>query len=759
MKREDALEYHASPRPGKIAVVPTKRLTNQRDLSLAYSPGVAEPCLEIKRNPDDAYRYTSKGNLVAVVTNGTAVLGLGNIGALAGKPVMEGKGNLFKQFADLDVFDLEVGSENPDDVIRFCQLLEPTVGGINLEDIRAPDCFYIEETLRKTMNIPVFHDDQHGTAIISGAALVNALEIVGKPIDAVRVVFSGAGAAAIATATHYERLGVRHENIIMCDRAGVIYAGRPNDMDPYKARFTNDTTARTIAEALVDADVFVGLSVAGAVAADMIARMAHEPIIFALANPVPEILPDEVRSVRTDAIVATGRSDYPNQVNNVLGFPFIFRGAMDARAREVNDEMKMAATRALAALAKEEVPESVTALYGLRSVKFGRDYLIPFPFDPRVLLWVAPAVAWAAVASGVAKEFIDVEEYRNGLEARLGRARGLIRGIINRAVHDPKRIVFPEGEERKILRAARIIVDDGIGHPILLGNRDVIERNAAAAVISLEDIVIEDPATSPQRDRYAEFLWQRRQRKGMSFGEALRRLYNGNYFGSVMVACGDADALVSGMTMQYPETIRPALEVVGAHPRAGLVSGMYMLVFDRHVVFCADTTVNIDPTDEQLAQIAYAAARIVRTFGIEPRVAMLSFSNFGSVRHPDAEKVSRAVQLVRQRDPNLVIDGEMQADSALDERILGESYPFSALKEPANVLIFPNLSAGNIAYKLLNKLGGATAIGPILIGMRHPVHVLEHGADVQEIVNMAAVAVIDAQSRTATTDVAGMAGS
>ena len=759
MKREDALEYHASPRPGKIAVIPTKRLTNQRDLSLAYSPGVAEPCLEIKRNPDDAYRYTSKGNLVAVVTNGTAVLGLGNIGALAGKPVMEGKGNLFKQFADLDVFDLEVGSENPDDVIRFCQLLAPTVGGINLEDIRAPDCFYIEETLRKTMNIPVFHDDQHGTAIISGAALVNALEIVGKPIDAVRVVFSGAGAAAIATATHYERLGVRHENITMCDRAGVIYAGRPNDMDPYKARFTNDTTARTIAEALVDADVFVGLSVAGAVTADMIARMAHEPIIFALANPVPEILPDEVRSVRTDAIVATGRSDYPNQVNNVLGFPFIFRGALDARATQVNEEMKMAATRALASLAKQDVPDSLAQLYGLRNVKFGRDYLIPFPFDPRVLLWVAPAVAWAAVASGVAKEFIDVEEYRNGLEARLGRARGLIRGIINRAVHDPKRIVFPEGEERKILRAARIIVDDGIGHPILLGNRDVIERNAAAAVISLEDIVIEDPATSPQRDRYAEFLWQRRQRKGMSFGEALRRLYNGNYFGSVMVACGDADALVSGMTMQYPETIRPALEVVGAHPRAGLVSGMYMLVFDRHVVFCADTTVNIDPTDEQLAQIAYAAARIVRTFGIEPRVAMLSFSNFGSVRHPDAEKVSRAVQLVRQREPNLVIDGEMQADSALDERILGESYPFSALKEPANVLIFPNLSAGNIAYKLLNKLGGATAIGPILIGMRHPVHVLEHGADVQEIVNMAAVAVIDAQSRTATTDVAGMAGS
>jgi malate dehydrogenase (oxaloacetate-decarboxylating)(NADP+) len=755
MKREDALEYHASPKPGKIAVVPTKQLTNQRDLSLAYSPGVAEPCIEIKQNPDDAYRYTSKGNLVAVVTNGTAVLGLGNIGALAGKPVMEGKANLFKQFADLDVFDLEVGSENPDDVIRFCQLLEPTVGGINLEDIRAPDCFYIEETLRKTMNIPVFHDDQHGTAIISGAALLNALEIVGKRIEDVRVVFSGAGAAAIATASHYVRLGVRPENLIMCDRAGVIYAGRAHDMDPYKARFTNDTSARIVAEALDGADVFIGLSVAGAITGEMIARMAAQPIIFALANPVPEILPDAVHAVRSDAIVATGRSDYPNQVNNVLGFPFIFRGAMDARATEVNEEMKMAATRALAALAKEEVPESVAALYGLRSVKFGRDYLIPFPFDPRVLLWVAPAVAWAAVASGVAKNFVDVEDYRHQLEGRLGRARGIIRGIINRAVRDPRRIVFPEGEERKILRAARIIVDDGIGHPILLGNREVIERTAQAAAISLDELQIEDPATSHNRERYAEFLWERRQRKGMSFGEAHRRLYNGNYFGSVMVACGDADALLSGMTMQYPETIRPALEVVGAHPRAGLVSGMYMLVFEKHVVCCADTTVNIDPSAEQLAQIAYAAARIVRTFGIEPRVAMLSFSNFGSVRHPDAEKVSRAVQLVRQRDPNLVVDGEMQADSALDERILTDSYPFSALKEPANVLIFPNLSAGNIAYKLLNQLGGATAIGPILIGMRHPVHVLEHGADVQEIVNMAAVAVIDAQSRTSTADLAG----
>src|SRR5215210_5559361 len=521
MKREDALEYHSRGRPGKIAVVPTKPLTNQRDLSLAYSPGVAEPCLEIKKDPEEAYAYTAKGNLVAVVTNGTAVLGLGNIGALAGKPVMEGKGNLFKQFADL-----EVGSEDPQDVIRFCQLLEPTVGGINLEDIRAPDCFYIEETLRKTMGIPVFHDDQHGTAIISGAALLNALEIVGKDIGQVKVVFSGAGAAALSTAEHYVRLGVKREHILMCDRAGVIYTGRDGDMDPYKARFLRETAARSVADALVGADVFVGLSVAGAITREMVAQMSARPIIFALANPDPEITPAEVRTVRDDAIVATGRSDFPNQVNNVLGFPFIFRGALDVRATEINEEMKMAATRALALLAKQDVPDSVSVLYGLRSVKFGRDYLIPFPFDPRVLLWVAPAVAWAAVASGVAKEFVDVEDYREQLEARLGRARGLIRGIINRAVRDPKRIVFPEGEEPKILRAARIIVDDGIGHPVLLGNREVIERNAAAAGISLEDLHIDDPSTSPHRERYAEFLWQRRQRKGMSSGEALRRLYN-----------------------------------------------------------------------------------------------------------------------------------------------------------------------------------------------------------------------------------------
>jgi malate dehydrogenase (oxaloacetate-decarboxylating)(NADP+) len=747
MKRTDALEYHSSPKPGKIAVVPTKPLNNQRDLSLAYSPGVAEPCLEIKKNPNDAYLYTAKGNLVAVVTNGTAVLGLGNIGALAGKPVMEGKGNLFKQFADIDVFDLEVGSELAEDMIRFCQLLEPTVGGINLEDIRAPDCFVIEETLRRTMKIPVFHDDQHGTAIISGAALINALEIVGKRIDEVKVVFSGAGAAAIATASHYERLGVQHDNIVMCDRTGVIYQGRPDDMDRYKGYFASTTEARTVAEALVDADVFVGLSAAGAITGEMVSRMARDPVIFALANPVPEIMPDEVKAVRDDAIIATGRSDYPNQINNVLCFPFIFRGALDARATEVNEEMKMAATRALAALAREDVPESVAALYGLRHVTFGREYLIPFPFDPRVLLRVAPAVAWAAVASGVAQEFVEVDEYREQLEARLGKARGIMRGIINRAVRDPKRVVLAEGEERKMIRAARLLVDDGIAQPILLGDEGVIRKKASAEGISLDDIAVEDPDKSPKRDGYALYLWERRQRKGLSLAEAQRRVYNGNYFGSVMVARGDADAMLTGMTTTYPEALRPALEVIGANAKPGLVSGLYMLVFEKQVVFCGDTTVNIQPTSEQLAQIAIAASRIVRAFGQTPRVAMLSFSNFGSVRHPEADCVARAVRLLRQEDPSLVVDGEMQADTAVDERILVESYPFSALKEPANVLIFPNLSAGNIAYKLLHRLGGATAIGPILVGMAHPVHILEKGADIQDIVNMAAVAVMDAQER------------
>ncbi|HEX3159074.1 MAG TPA: phosphate acyltransferase, partial [Gemmatimonadaceae bacterium] len=647
MNRNDALDYHSNGRPGKIAVVATKPLTNQRDLALAYSPGVAEPCREIEKDPEEAYRYTAKGNLVAVVTNGTAVLGLGNIGALASKPVMEGKANLFKQFADLDVFDLEVGSQETQDLIRFCQLLEPTVGGINLEDIAAPQCFEVEETLRRTMQVPVFHDDQHGTAIISGAALLNALELVDKDIAQVRVVFSGAGAAAIATAEHYVRLGVRREHITMCDHVGVIYEGRTQDVDPYKMRFARPTSQRTIAEALVDADVFVGLSVGGAVTGEMIASMAPDPVVFALANPVPEIMPDVVRAVRPDAIIATGRSDQPNQVNNVLGFPFIFRGALDVRATEINEEMKMAATRALALLAKEDVPDSVTALYGLRSVEFGREYIIPFPFDPRVLLWVAPAVAWAAVASGVARDFVDLDEYRDRLEVRLGKARGIVRGLMNRASADPRRVVLPEGEELKVIRAAQILVDEGIAEPTLLGNEAAIRELAQANRVSLAGVRIEDPATSDQRERYAHALWQRRQRKGLSLAEAHQRLYNANYFGAQMVECGDADALVSGATMHYPETIRPALEVIGAHPKAGLVSGMYMLVFEKQVVFCGDTTMNIDPTAEQLAQIASGAARLVRTFGMEPRIAMLSFSNFGSVRHPETDKVRQAVEILR----------------------------------------------------------------------------------------------------------------
>ena len=749
-KREEALRYHAEGRPGKIAVVPTKSLANQRDLALAYSPGVAEPCLAIQENPEDVFRYTAKSNLIAVVTNGTAVLGLGNIGALAGKPVMEGKGNLFKTFADIDVFDLEIGSEDPDDVIRFCQLLEPTVGGINLEDIRAPDCFYIEETLRKTMRIPVFHDDQHGTAIISGAALINALDVIGKNIQDVRVVFSGAGAAAIATANHYVQLGVKRENIILSDRAGVIHEGR-QDMDPYKARYATADKVRTIAEALEGADVFVGLSAAGAITGEMVMRMAEKPIIFALANPVPEIMPDEARRARPDAIIATGRSDFPNQVNNVLGFPFIFRGALDVRATEINEEMKMAATRALAELARQDVPESVSRLYGLERVQFGPDYLIPFPFDPRVLLWVAPAVAWAAIGSGVAGQPIDLKDHREQLEARLGRARGIMRGIISRASNDPKRVILPEGDEPKIIRAARQLLDDGIAEPILLGSRPAIEKLAHDIGVPIDDIEVEDIYTSEHREEYARYCWERRKRKGLSLAMARQRMFNPNYYGSVMLALGRADALVSGVNLNYPETIRPALEVIGAHPRAGLVSGLYMLVFEKHVVFCGDTTVNIDPTEEQLAQVGFAAARLVQRLGIVPKVAYLSFSNFGSVKHPEAEKAARAAELLRQRDPKLMVDGEMQADTAVDEGILRTRYPFSNLTEAANVLIFPNLSAGNIAYKLLHHLGGATAIGPILVGMRHPVHVLEQGAGIQDIVNMAAVAVVDAQGRSQTT--------
>jgi malate dehydrogenase (oxaloacetate-decarboxylating)(NADP+) len=742
-RRQEALDYHSQGRPGKIQVTPTKPFKNQRDLSLAYTPGVAEPCLEIQKRPEDAYTYTARGNLVAVVTNGTAVLGLGNIGALAGKPVMEGKGILFKSFADIDVFDLEVGSEDPEDLIRFCQLLEPTVGGINLEDVRSPDCFYVEQRLRETLSIPVFHDDQHGTAIITGAALLNALEIVGKDIALVRVVFAGAGAAAIASAEHYVRLGVRREHIALCDAQGVVHDGR-TDLDEYKRRFAQPTPARTIAELLRGADVFVGLSVGAIVTGEMIQSMADRPIVFALANPTPEIMPDEVRHARPDAIVATGRSDFPNQVNNVLGFPFIFRGALDVRAKKINAEMELAATRALAALAKEEVPESVMRAYGLERLRFGPEYLIPKPFDPRVLLWVAPAVAWAAVGSGVAGRVIDVEEYRAELDARLGRAREVMRGFSSRAQDDPQRIVFPEGEDARVLRAARVLADDGVARPILLGDLDAIRRLADDAGVTLEDIELLDPRLAVDGEAMAQDLWQRRQRRGITLREARIRVKDPLYHGLLMLRQNRADAVVAGADMHYADTIRPALEVIGVEPGRRHVSGIYMMVFQQQTLFFADCTVNIDPDAESLAEIASATARFVWRLGIEPRVALVSFSNFGSVKHPAVEKVRRAVDLLHEREPALQVDGEMQVDTAVVERILTRTYPFSRLRGAANVLIFPNLDAANVGYKLLDRLGGAQAIGPILVGMAQPVHVLQRGAEVNEIVDLAVIAAVDA---------------
>jgi malate dehydrogenase (oxaloacetate-decarboxylating)(NADP+) len=742
-RRQEALDYHAQGRPGKIQVTPTKPFKDQRDLSLAYTPGVAEPCLEIAKRPEDAYVYTSKSNLVAVVTNGTAVLGLGNIGALAGKPVMEGKGILFKTFADIDVFDLEVGSEKPEDVIRFCQLLEPTVGGINLEDIRSPDCFYIEQKLRATLGIPVFHDDQHGTAIISGAALLNATTLVKKDLARIKVVFAGAGAAAIATAEHYVRLGVVRDNIVMCDHKGVIFSGR-DDLDEFKQRFASETKARSLAEALQGADVFVGLSVGGIVTGDMLQGMAKRPVIFALANPTPEIMPDEAKKARPDAIVATGRSDFPNQVNNVLGFPFIFRGALDVRAKKINEEMEMAATRALAALAKEEVPESVTRAYGIEKLKFGPDYLIPKPFDPRVLLWVAPAVAWAAIASGIAGRIVDVEEYRAELEARLGPERQVMRGLISRAQQDPPRIVFPEGDDPRILRAARILADDGIARPILLGDLDAIRRQADDASLTLEELELVNPATVADREQLGRELWDRRKRRGITLREAQRRVRDPMYYGLLMLRGGRADALVAGEEIDYPDAVRPALEVIGVEPGRKHASGIYMMIVRQQTFFFADTTVNIEPDAETLAEIASATAKFVSRLGIEPRVAMLSFSNFGSVKHAAAAKVQRAVALLHEREPDLQLDGEMQADTAVVERILTRVYPFAKLRGPANVLIFPDLDAANIAYKLLARLGDAQAIGPILVGMDQPVHVLQRLSEVPDIVNMAVIAAVDA---------------
>ena len=748
-KIKDALEYHSMGRKGKIEVISTKPCQTAADLSLAYSPGVAEPCLAIEKNPDDAYKYTAKGNLVAVVSNGTAVLGLGNLGALAGKPVMEGKGVLFKRFADIDVFDIELDTENPDEIIKACQLLEPTFGGINLEDIKAPECFYIEEELKKTMKIPVFHDDQHGTAIISSAALINALELVGKNIEDIRIVVNGAGASANSCAKLAIALGVKPNNMIMCDTKGVIYKGRKEGMNPYKELFAAETPFRTLEEAAKGADVLFGLSAKGAFTADMVRSMAPNPIIFAMANPDPEITPDEARAARGDVIIATGRSDYPNQVNNVLGFPFIFRGALDVRASCINEEMKLAAVKALAKLAREEVPDSVSKAYGNVKFSFGREYIIPKPFDPRVLLHVAPAIAQAAMDSGVARQPIeDMEKYIEHLESTQGKSKEIMRYIINKAKTDPKRVAFPEGDNEKMLRAAQVLVDEGIAKPILIGNSIKIRNKIDELGLNLDDVEVVDTENSKYTEPYSQELYRLRQRKGITETEARRiiRRKSRNHFGAMMVRMGDADAMLSGIDAHYPETIRPALEVVGKQPNLTSVHGMYMMVFKKGVYFMADTTVEIDPSAEELAETAILAAQNVKVFDIDPRVAMLSFSNFGSVRHPLSDKVRRAVEIVKEREPDLIIDGEMQADTAVVQELL-DHFSFSKLQQTANVLIFPDLNSGNIAYKLLARLGGAEAIGPILMGMQKPVHVLQRGDDVSDIVNMAAIAVVDAQGR------------
>jgi malate dehydrogenase (oxaloacetate-decarboxylating)(NADP+) len=746
ISREDALEYHARGRKGKIQVVPTKPTATQWDLSLAYSPGVAYPCKAIEQDPLLAYQYTAKGNLVGVISNGTAVLGLGNIGALAGKPVMEGKGVLFKRFADIDVFDIEVATEDTEDFIRTVKLLEPTFGGINLEDIRAPQCFEIERRLKAEMSIPVFHDDQHGTAIISGAALLNALHLVGKKIEDVRIVFSGAGAAALSCAKLYLQLGARRENLILCDSHGVIYTGRPEAMDPYKAELAAPTDLRTLAEALAGADVFIGLSVGGVVTADMIRPMARDPLVFAMANPDPEIGYDEAREARPDAIVATGRSDYPNQVNNVLGFPFLFRGALDVRATDINEAMELAAVRALASLAREDVPDAVLKAYGLDQLAFGREYLIPKPIDYRVLLRVPPAVARAAMESGVAQMPIeDFEAYHRRLETLISRRLELMRGILDRARMSPKRVVFPEGEHDKALRAAKILVDDGIAHPILLARRDKIAERLRALDLAESRVTILHTETSDRLETYAQRLHEKRRRDGVTLEEARKLMRQRNYFGTMMVELGDADGLISGLTQSYPDTLRPALQIIDTRPGVRRVSGAYMLIVQDRLLFLADTTVNIDPTPEELAEIALLTVELARRFGIVPRVAMLSFSNFGSNRHPSAQKVRRATEIVRELDPELEVDGEMQADTAVFEDILKESYPWSRLKEPANVLIFPELQSANIAYKLIWRLANAEAVGPILLGLGKPVHVLQSGLEVSDIVNMAALCVVDAQ--------------
>jgi malate dehydrogenase (oxaloacetate-decarboxylating)(NADP+) len=751
----DSLEYHSKGRKGKIEVVPSKSVATQHDLSLAYSPGVAEPCRMIAEQEDQVYEYTAKGNLVAVVSNGTAVLGLGDIGPHAAKPVMEGKGILFKKFADIDVFDIELNAKDPKDVIRACEMLEPTFGGINLEDIKAPECFEIEEALKKKLKIPVFHDDQHGTAVISGAAFLNALELTGKKIDQVKVVFCGGGAAAIACANLYLNLGVKIENILMTDSKGVIYKGRKEGMNPYKERYAVETKKRTLAEAMEGADAFVGVSVANTVTGAMVKSMAKDPIVFAMANPDPEILPEEILKVRTDAIIATGRSDYPNQVNNVLGFPFIFRGALDTRATAINEEMKMAAVRALAKLAKQDVPENVSRAYAGAKFRFGREYLIPKPFDRRVLLWVAPAVAQAAMDSGVARIKLDQVKYREKLEEHLGSIYTVMRGIKRRVQSGGgegkklPRIVLPEGENIKIFKAAAMMIEEGICEPILLGDEAVVRERIKEQGLEeqLKNTKIIRPSSSPLRDEFAKKFFEKRGRKGITPHVARQLMRQVNYFGAMMVEEGHAESLLNGMTQSYANTLKPAIQTIGAKPGQRL-AGIYMFIFKKRVLWLADTTVNIDPSAEELADIAIETARLAKRFMVqEPKVAMLSFSNFGSHSHPSAEKMRKATEIVKMRAPDVTIDGEMQADTALIPEISKESFPFNKVAGDANILIFPNLESSNIAYKMLARLTSAEAIGPILIGMRKPVMVLQQNSDVNDVVNMAAIAAMEVQMR------------
>ncbi|MBK9125643.1 MAG: NADP-dependent malic enzyme [Chloroflexi bacterium] len=743
----DALEYHRQGRPGKIEVVPTKPVNTQRELSLAYSPGVAEAVLAINDDPLEIYSLTAKGNLVGVVSNGTAILGLGNLGPSASKPVMEGKGVLFKRFADIDVFDVEINAKTPDEIVAAVRAMAPTFGGINLEDIKAPECFEVEQRLRAELDIPVFHDDQHGTAIITGAALLNALEVTGRNIAELKVVIVGAGAAGIASGEFYVSLGVKREHITMCDIHGVVYKGRTVEMDPYKEAFAQDTDKRTLAEVLVGADMVLGLSAKDVIKPEILAGMNPQPIIFALANPTPEIMPEAAREARPDAIIATGRTDYANQVNNVLGFPFLFRGALDVYATQINEAMKLAACQALARLTKEDVPDSVLSGYGLVSLKFGPEYLIPKPLDPRVLLWVAPAVAKAAMDSGVARRQIDLRTYRDELIRRQGYGQQFRYTLFNKATLGKKqRIVFAEGEESKIIRAAYRVVEEGIGEPILLGDP---EKIAAA----LEDLnfswrpTIVHPATDPNRDRYFDTLYTMRQRKGASQAVVRSMLRSVNFYAPMMVLSGDADAYVAGLVREYPDVARPALQLFGTRPGTKHASGIYIMVIKGRVYFFTDTTINIDPDAETLAEIAILANDFAASLDFTPRVAMLSFSNFGSVRHPLADKMHDAVQIVTKLRPDIVIDGEMQADTAVVEQIANDRFPFSRVRD-ANVLVFPGLSSANIAYKLLARLTDAEAIGPVLLGMGRPVQVLQAGDDVDSIVALTAFAALDAQRRT-----------